>query len=259
MSLDWERKGCPTPAWHSAVVESESVCVSRRYPLLLASQGVPGLKTMPPNSPIPRRAVSIMRAVIMEPTSPQTTDSGSRGTIINFVGISEGGRWETSYSFWPIFNAYAFASSAASPLFKRNSADNATPKQTKQQCIDNFLKTGYGPAGNFMAKTMVPSFSAISLFTNTWSWAKGEGIALLGKGALSAGPMAYGKLMTTTGTNLLQYPGQAAAASDALSSGAAWSTGGALAGEVLLFVGVEGSVFATTADAYARWTCRNVP
>jgi hypothetical protein len=31
------------------------------------------------------------------------------------------------------------------------------------------------------------------------------------------------------------------------------------AGEALLFVGVEGSVFATTADAYARWTCRNVP
>ena len=140
-----------------------------------------------------------------------------------------------------------------------NGAASNAPKQTKQQCIDNFLKTGYGPAGNFMAKTMVPSFSAISLFTNTWSWAKGEGTALLAKGALSAGPMAYGKLMTTIGTNLLQYPGQAAAASDALSSGAAWTTGGALAGEVLLFVGVEGSVFATTADAYARWTCRNVP
>jgi hypothetical protein len=138
-------------------------------------------------------------------------------------------------------------------------AANNGPKQTKQQCIDNFLKTGYGPAGNFMAKTMVPSFSAISLFTNTWSWAKGEGIALLGKGALSAGPMAYGKLMTTTGTNLLQYPGQAAEASEVLSTGATATTGGALAGEVLLFVGVEGSVFATTADAYARWTCRNVP
>jgi RHS repeat-associated protein len=138
-------------------------------------------------------------------------------------------------------------------------ANNGTPKQTKQQCIDNFLKTGYGPAGNFMAKTGVPSFSAISIFTNTWSWLKGEGATLLAKGALSAGPMAYGKILTTTGTNMAAYPGTAAAGADIAETGAFWTTTGATAGEVLLFVGVEGSVFATTADAYARWTCRNVP
>ena len=138
-------------------------------------------------------------------------------------------------------------------------ANNGTPKQTKQQCIDNFLKTGYGPAGNFMAKTGVPSFSAISIFTNTRSWLKGEGATLLAKGALSAGPMAYGKILTTTGTNMAAYPGTAAAGADIAETGAFWTTTGATAGEVLLFVGVEGSVFATTADAYARWTCRNVP
>ena len=138
-------------------------------------------------------------------------------------------------------------------------ANNGTPKQTKQQCIDNFLKTGYGPAGNFMAKTMVPSFSAVSIFTNTWSWAKGEGATLLAKGALSAGPMAYGKILTTTGTNMAAYPGTAAAGADIAETGAFWTTTGATAGEALLFVGVEGSVFATTADLYARWTCRNVP
>lgn len=110
-----------------------------------------------------------------------------------------------------------------------------------------------------MAKTMVPSFSAVSIFTNTWSWAKGEGATLLAKGALSAGPMAYGKILTTTGTNMAAYPGTAAAGADIAETGAFWTTTGATAGEALLFVGVEGSVFATTADLYARWTCRNVP
>jgi RHS repeat-associated protein len=138
-------------------------------------------------------------------------------------------------------------------------ANNGPPEQTKQQCIDDFLKTGYGPAGNFMAKTMVPSFSAISIFTNTRSWAKGEGATLLAKGALSAGPMAYGKILRITGTNMAAYPGTAAAGADIAETGAFWTTTGATAGEVLLFVGVEGSVFATTADLYARWTCRNVP
>ena len=104
-----------------------------------------------------------------------------------------------------------------------------------------------------MAKTMVPSFSAISIFTNTWSWLKGEGVTLPAKGALSAGPMAYGKILTTTGTNMAAYPGTAAAGADIAETGAFWTTTGATAGEVLLFVGVEASVFATAADAYARW------
>ncbi len=131
-------------------------------------------------------------------------------------------------------------------------------KSKEQECIDNFLKTGYGPLGNFMAKTMVPSFSAVSVFTNTRSWLKGEGVTLLAKGALSAGPIAYGKILTTTGTNMQAYPGFAAAGADIAETGAFWTTTGATVGEVLLFVGVEGSVFATTADLYARWTCRNV-
>jgi hypothetical protein len=136
---------------------------------------------------------------------------------------------------------------------------SAPKKQTKQQCIDNFLKTGYGPAGNFMAKTGVPSFSAISIFKNTRSWLKGEGATLAVKGVLSAGPMAYGKILTTTGSNMAANPGTAAAGADIAETGAFWTTTGATVGEALLVVGVEGSVFATSADVYARWTCRNVP
>jgi len=62
-------------------------------------------------------------------------------------------------------------------------ANNGQQRQTKQQCIDNFLKTGYGAAGNFMAKTGVPSFSVISIFTKTKDWLKGEGLSILTKGA----------------------------------------------------------------------------
>jgi len=127
-----------------------------------------------------------------------------------------------------------------------------------KDCRNYFLKHAYGPIGNFLANTAVPSFSSVSIFTNTWSWLQGEGLTLLAKGALSGGPMLYGRLMTLTGTNLLQYSGQAAAASEALTQGAIVTTGGALAGQALLFIGVEGSVFSTTADLYSRWVCRNV-
>lgn len=110
-----------------------------------------------------------------------------------------------------------------------------------------------------MANTGVPSFSAISIFTNTVSWLKGEGLSILAKGVVSGAPMAYGKMLTTTGNNLMTYPGTAAAGADVAETGAFWTTTGATMGDVTLFVGVEGSVFATTADAYARWACRNVP
>jgi RHS repeat-associated protein len=137
-----------------------------------------------------------------------------------------------------------------------NAANNGQPQQTKQQCINSYLQNNYG---NFMANTGVPSFSAISIFTNTMSWLQGEGLSILAKGVVSGAPMAYGKILTTTGSNMAAYPGTAAAGADIAEAGAFWTTTGATMGAAILFVGVEGSVFATAADAYARWTCRNVP
>jgi RHS repeat-associated protein len=137
-----------------------------------------------------------------------------------------------------------------------NAANNGQPQQTNQQCINSYLQNNYG---NFMANTGVPSFSAISIFTNTMSWLQGEGLSILAKGVVSGAPMAYGKILTTTGSNMAAYPGTAAAGADIAEAGAFWTTTGATMGAAILFVGVEGSVFATAADAYARWTCRNVP
>jgi uncharacterized protein RhaS with RHS repeats len=73
---------------------------------------------------------------------------------------------------------------------------HAANQQTKQQCINSYLQNNYG---NFMANTGVPSFSAISIFTNTMSWLQGEGLSILAKGVVSGAPMAYGKILTTTG------------------------------------------------------------
>jgi RHS repeat-associated protein len=128
----------------------------------------------------------------------------------------------------------------------------------KDDCIKNFLKTGYGPAGNFMANTGVPDFSAISIATNTWGWLKGEGLTLSLKGLIWGGPTLYGKMLTVTGQNMANYPGLAGAGADSVEAGSFWTATGATLGDVMVFVGVEGSVFATTADAYARWVCRNV-
>ena len=129
------------------------------------------------------------------------------------------------------------------------------PPSKRQQCINNFLTNNYG---SFVANTGVPSFSAISIFTNTMSWLEGEGLSIVVKGLVSGAPIAYGKVLTTTGSNMAAYPGTAAAGADIAETGAFWTTTGATLGEAILFVAVEGSVFATTADAYARWTCRNV-
>lgn len=128
-------------------------------------------------------------------------------------------------------------------------------ENNKQQCIQNFLQQNYG---NFVANTLVPQFSVISLYTNFASYVKGSAISLSVKGLLVGLPGLASKIATTTGKNLAAYPGMATASANALEAGAFWGTTTATAGSAIA-VGLTGaSSFATTAHAYAIWACRNV-
>jgi RHS repeat-associated protein len=126
----------------------------------------------------------------------------------------------------------------------------------KQKCIQNVLQQNYG---NFVANTLVPEFSTISIFTNTAAWLKGSAISGSIKGIFVGLPWLASKIATTTGNNLAVYPGMASASSNALASGAFWGNTAATLGGAIT-VGVTGaSAFATAANAYAMWVCRNVP
>jgi hypothetical protein len=127
--------------------------------------------------------------------------------------------------------------------------------EDKQKCIQRFLQQKYG---NFVANTLVPEFSGISIFTNLAEFAKGSAISASVKGALVGLPWLASKIATTTGNNLAAYPGMAGAAADALEAGAFWGTTATTASQALA-VGVTAAFFfSTTADAYARWVCRDV-
>jgi len=125
----------------------------------------------------------------------------------------------------------------------------------KQQCIENFLKNNYG---NFVGGTVVPDFSLISIGSNFWGYVKSSALTLAVKGALITVPTALSWVATTTGNNLAAYPGMATASADALESGAFWGTTAATAEWVIVPAAVGATAFSTTADLYARWTCRNV-
>jgi uncharacterized protein RhaS with RHS repeats len=125
----------------------------------------------------------------------------------------------------------------------------------KKKCIQNFLRDNYG---DFVADTLTPDFSAISLVTNIGGFIKGSAISLGIKGLVVGLPALAGRIYTATGNNLIQYPGLSGAAADALETGAFWSTTAATVGTAVA-VGVAGATgFSTAADAYARWECRNV-
>lgn len=138
------------------------------------------------------------------------------------------------------------------PLAANNGVNQKTPKQ---QCIDNFLKNNYG---NFVGSKVVPDFSLISIGTNVWGYAKSSALTLAIKGGLITAPKALSWVASTTGSNLAAYPGMATASADALESGAFWGTSAAIAEWVIAPVAVGATSFSTTADAYARWSCRNV-
>ncbi len=52
-------------------------------------------------------------------------------------------------------------------------ANNGTPQQTKQQCIQNALQNRFG---NFLANNVIPEFSLLSLRDNWRAFAKGSAI-----------------------------------------------------------------------------------
>jgi hypothetical protein len=112
--------------------------------------------------------------------------------------------------------------------------------------------------GNFVANTLVPGFSVISIVTDFSDYAKGSAISWSVKGVLVGLPALASKIATTTGKNLAAYPGMASASADALEAGAFGGTTSATLGEALAVVLTGISAFATTADSYARWVCRDV-
>jgi RHS repeat-associated protein len=125
----------------------------------------------------------------------------------------------------------------------------------KQECMQKFLRDYYG---DFVANTLVPEFSPISFVTNFSEFVKGSELSFAAKGLVYGLPALAGKLATITGNNLTQYPGTAAAAADALETGAFWTTT-ATTLSYLLAVPISGAGgFALGADAMARWECRNV-
>jgi uncharacterized protein RhaS with RHS repeats len=128
-------------------------------------------------------------------------------------------------------------------------------KSKKQDCIDNFLKNNYG---NFIGGKVVSDFSLISIATNLGGYLKSSALTLGVKAVLVFGPKGASWVYTTTGTNLAAYGGTAAASADALEAGAFWGTTAATAEWVVAPVAVGLTAFSTTADAYARWECRNV-
>lgn len=132
---------------------------------------------------------------------------------------------------------------------------NNGKKQTKQQCIDDFLKSNYG---NLVGGKVVPDFSLISISTNFLGYAKSSALTLAVKGGLITAPKVLSWVATTTGKNLASYPGMATASADALESGAFWGTTAATAEWAIAPATVGAAAFSTTADAYARWSCRNV-
>lgn len=134
--------------------------------------------------------------------------------------------------------------------------DSPAPRESrKEQCIQNFLQENYG---DFVAKTLAPDFSLISVVTDTRAFARSTALTAGTKGVLVAAPRAMGWVMKTTAGNLSAYPGMAAAASDAATSAAVWGGVATAAEWVIAPLAVGATSFATTADAYARWTCRNV-
>ena len=134
-------------------------------------------------------------------------------------------------------------------------APNNKP-QTKQQCIAKFLQNNYG---NFLANKVVPDFSLVSIATNFSGYVKSSLLTLSVKGTLVAAPKVLGKIATATSNNLSSYPGMAAASADAAETGLFWGTTAATAEWVIVPVATAATVFSTTADLDARWTCRNVP
>lgn len=146
------------------------------------------------------------------------------------------------------YSTYAYV--AGTPI-ARSDPLGLCPRD-KQQCIQQFLRDNYG---NFVANTLVPEFSAVSLFTNPWSFVQGTAISALGKGLFVGLPALAGLLSTTTGKNLSAYQGMSGAAADALENGAFWTNTARTAGAAAGIAVTGATAFATTANLLAIGAC----
>ena len=110
----------------------------------------------------------------------------------------------------------------------------------------------------FLANKVIPEFSLLSLRDNFRAFVKGSAISTGVKLSTWGTALAYGKILTATGTNLAQYPGMAAASADALEAGAFWTTSAATGGTILAGGIAAVSAFSTGADYWARQQCKDV-
>jgi RHS repeat-associated protein len=107
--------------------------------------------------------------------NPVEIGTDASGTIINFVGISEGGHWETSYSYWPIFNAASYYSAYAQGVTaeRRANAGGLNPSQSSQAA-------------------MVAIKTTFNLFPNICTYSL--------SGSVSLGPVSFNVTDTQNGT-----------------------------------------------------------
>jgi RHS repeat-associated protein len=136
------------------------------------------------------------------------------------------------------------------------SAPNNPPQTPKQKCINKFLANNYG---NFLAQKVVPDFSLVSIATKLSGYVKSSVLTLGIKGSLVAAPKLLGIIASKTATNLSAYPGMAIASADAAETGLFWATTATTAEWLVVPIATAATVFSTTADLDARFTCRNVP
>ena len=110
----------------------------------------------------------------------------------------------------------------------------------------------------FLANKVIPEFSLLSLRDNFRAFVKGSAISTGVKLSVGGTALAYGKLLTTTGTNLAQYPGIAVASADALETGAFWTTTAARGGTIIAGGVAAVTAFSTGADYWTRQQCKDV-
>ena len=110
----------------------------------------------------------------------------------------------------------------------------------------------------FLANKVIPEFSLLSLRDDFDAFLKGSAISTGVKLSVWGTALAYGKLLTTTGTNLAQYPGIAVASADALETGAFWTTTAATGGTIIAGGAAAVTAFSTGADYWTRQQCKDV-
>jgi hypothetical protein len=115
-----------------------------------------------------------------------------------------------------------------------------------------------GRSWSAVSDFLVPEFSVISLAGNLTEAFKTGAISFGIKTGLLGSMGAYGRMLTTTATNLSAYPGQAATAGLLAEKGLFWSNTAAGSVRFLGYAGAGVSLYSTGVDALARYECRSV-